>query len=145
MLTLALAAIIAGTPTEMRLLRNADIHGDTIIFNYASDLWVMDRNDGQARRLTSHLGNENYPRFSPEGKHMAFTGTYDGNADVFVVDVDGGEPKRLTFTGSPDLVLDWTPDGKIAFRTPHGSPTQRTTTLWTVNPNGGQATKTVSD
>ncbi|MCC6685574.1 MAG: PD40 domain-containing protein, partial [Fimbriimonadaceae bacterium] len=143
MLSLALAAIVAGTPTEMRLLRNADIYGDTIVFNYASDLWVMDRKDGQARRLTSSLANETYARFSPDGKRIAFSGNYDGNVDVYVIDTDGGEPKRLTFNGSPDLVLDWTPDGKIAYRTPFNSPTQRTASLWIVDPKGGQGTKTV--
>lgn len=145
MLSLALAAIVAGTPTEMRLLRNADIYGDTIVFNYASDLWVMDRKDGQARRLTSSLANETYARFSPDGKRIAFSGNYDGNVDVYVIDTDGGEPKRLTFNGSPDLVLDWTPDGKIAYRTPFNSPTQRTASLWIVDPKGGQGTKTVVD
>lgn len=134
--------LVSGQPTEMRLLRNADIHGDKIACSYASDLWVMDRKDGIARRLTSHPGGENYPRFSPDGTQVAFTGGYDGNADVFVVDADGGEPKRLTFTGAPELVLDWTPDGKIAYRSPYGSKTNRMARLWIVDPKGGAPMRT---
>ncbi len=134
--------IVSAQPTEMRLLRNADIHGDMIAFSYASDLWVMDREDGIARRLTSHAGTENIPRFSPDGTQIAFTGGYDGNADLFVVGIDGGEPKRLTYTGSPEIMMDWTPDGKIAYKSPYGSKTNRMARLWTVDPKGGMPSRT---
>jgi len=62
--------------------------------------------------LTSYVGDELYPKFSPDGKWIAFTGEYDGNPDVYLISAEGGEPKRLTFHPSNDIVLGWTPDGK---------------------------------
>jgi tricorn protease len=60
---------------------------------------------------------EIFPKFSPDGKSIAFTGDYDGNTDVFVMPAAGGEPRRLTYHPGADLVLAWTPDGKkILFR-----------------------------
>lgn len=136
MLNLALTLLIGAQPAEVRLLRNPDVYGDTVVFNYATDLWVMNTKDGIARRLTSHPGTESRARFSPDGKQISFTGTYDGNADIYVVDTDGGEPKRLTFNGGPDLNQDWTPDGKIAFSSAMGTYTNRNMRLSVVSPNG---------
>ena len=100
-----------------RLLRFADISKDRVVFAYAGDLWIASREGGAARRLTSHVGDEVFPKFSPDGKWIAFTGEYEGNPDVYVVSAEGGEPKRLTYHPSNDIVLGWTPDGKnILFR-----------------------------
>jgi tricorn protease len=112
-----------------------------VVFAYAGDLWVASRQGGAARRLTSHVGDELYPKFSPDGKWIAFTGEYDGNPDVYVVSAEGGEPKRLTFHPANDMVLGWTPDGKdILFRSDRtGGPPQRTTKLYLVSPRGGPA------
>src|SRR5712664_3359039 len=93
-----------------RLLRFADISKDRVVFAYAGDLWISSREGGAARRLTSHVGDEVFPKFSPDGKWIAFTGEYDGNPDVYVMSAEGGEPKRLTFHPSNDIVLGWTPD-----------------------------------
>lgn len=131
-----------GTPSEIRLMRNADIFGDQIVFQYAADLWIMDRKDGIARRLTSHPGVEGRPRFSADGTQIAFSGTYDGNADLFVVSSKGGEPKRLTFMGTPEIPLDWTPDGRIAFTSQFGSKSDRILGMHTIGVNGGVPTRT---
>jgi tricorn protease len=88
-----------------RLLRFADISKDRVVFAYAGDLWIASREGGPARRLTSHVGDELYPKFSPDAKWIAFTGEYDGNPDVYVISAEGGEPKRLTFHPSNDIVL----------------------------------------
>ena len=81
------------------------------------DLWLVADLGGVARRLTTHPGNEYFPRFSPDGKWIAFTGEYDGNPDVFVVPAEGGEPRRLTWSPGADQVVGWTPDGaKVLFR-----------------------------
>ncbi len=109
----------AGQPPEgpTKLLRFADISKDRVVFAYAGDLWIASREGGAARRLTSHVGDELFPKFSPDGKWIAFTGEYDGNPDVYVISAEGGEPKRVTFHPSNDIVLGWTPDGKnILFR-----------------------------
>jgi tricorn protease len=92
-----------------------------IVFVYGGYLWSVPREGGEARQLTTE-GHETNPIFSPDGKWIAFTGQYDGNADVFVMPADGGEPKRLTWHPAPDLVVGWTPDSKkILFRSPRES------------------------
>ena len=94
-----------------------------IAFGYAGDLWTSPRAGGSAKRLTSAPGAELFPKFSPDGKWIAFTGEYDGNADVYVIPSGGGEPRRLTYHPAADLVLGWTPDGKsILFRSSRGAP-----------------------
>src|SRR5205085_11921723 len=67
---------------------------------------------GSAKRLTSAIGTEADPCFSPDGSTIAFTGTYDGNVDVFTVPASGGVPKRLTYHPATDRAVGWTPDGK---------------------------------
>src|SRR6266851_3048987 len=87
-----------------------------IIFLYGGYLWSVPRDGGEARQLTTG-GHETNPVFSPDGRWIAFTGEYDGNADVYVMPAAGGEPKRLTWHPTFDVVVGWTPDGKrILFR-----------------------------
>src|SRR5215212_11662840 len=80
-----------------RLLRYPDIHGDMIAFVYAGDIWTVPEAGGTARRLTSHPGLELFPKFSPDGRWLAFSGEYNGTRQVFVIPVEGGEPRQLTF------------------------------------------------
>ncbi len=128
---------------DVRLMRYPHIHGDEVIFTYASDLWVSKVDGDQpARRLTSHPGLEYRARFSPDGKWVAFSGQYDGGTDVYVMPAEGGEPKRLTFMNNSALVLDWTPDGKIAFSSNYGSFTNRINRLWLADPDGGMPIQT---
>jgi tricorn protease len=112
---------------ETRLLRFPDIYKDQIVFVYAGDLWKVSSEGGIAERLTSFEGYEAFPKFSPDGELIAFTGAYDGNGDVYVIPAEGGEPNRLTYrpgTAQPsgevaldDRVLGWYPNGKeILFR-----------------------------
>ena len=128
-------------PAPHAFFRFADISKDRVVFAYAGDLWISPREGGAARRLTSNVGDELYPKFSPDGKWVAFTGEYDGNPDVYVISAEGGEPKRLTFHPSNDIVLGWTPDGKnILFRSDRfSSPLGRSTKLYLVSPQGGTA------
>jgi tricorn protease len=126
----------------MRLMRFPTIHGDTIVFSYASDLWSTDLNGGFARRLTSGPGTEIRPRISPDGKQIAFTANYDGNVDVYTIPIDGGEPKRLTFEPEPDNVIGWTPSGKIMVVSPKGF-SGRQGSLYLVDPEGGYPKATV--
>jgi tricorn protease len=118
----------AGTGAEeARLLRFADIHGDRVAFVYAGDIWLASSQGGEAQRLTSHEGMELFPKFSPDGKRIAFSAQYGGNRQIYVVGIDGGTPRQLTWYndvgsmpprgGFDYRVLDWTPDGKnILFR-----------------------------
>lgn len=108
---------------EGRLLRFPDIHNGKIVFYYGGDLWLASTSGGDARRITSNAGREVFPKFSPDGKWIAFTGQYDGNFNVYVMPAGGGQPKQLTFyqgsaqplsdrMGIHNEVVTWTPDSK---------------------------------
>jgi tricorn protease len=114
---------------EARLLRFPTIHGDRIAFTHAGNIYSVAATGGVARRLTNHDGQEIFPRFSPDGKWIAFTGQYDGNSEVYVMPSSGGIPKRLTWTptlnrddvadrmGPNNIVIGWKHDSKtILFR-----------------------------
>jgi tricorn protease len=94
------------------LLQKPALSKTQIVFSYAGDLWVVAREGGEARKLTSAVGTETNPHFSPDGTQVAFTGEYDGNIDAFVVPASGGVPRRLTWHPGQDLVQGWTHDGK---------------------------------
>jgi len=134
----ALAADDQPNLDDMRLLRMPDIHGDTVVFVYAGDLWTAPSNGGQARRLTASVGFESYPKFSPDGQWIAFSGEYDGNNDVYVMPAAGGDPVRLTYHPGWDRVIDWEPDGKrVRFQSARHSHTGRDLQLYTVSVEGG--------
>lgn len=138
-LVLCLIAVQMGSANgESRLMRFPDVHKDHIVFVYAGDLWLAPRQGGAARRLTSHVGEELFPKFSPDGQWIAFTGEYDGNADVYVIPTQGGEPRRLTYHPSSDLVLGWTPDSqKVLFGSGRYSVPVATRRLFLVSLAGG--------
>jgi tricorn protease len=119
------------------MLRVPDLHGHTIGFVYAGDLWSVPVSGGDARRLTSHQSQESYPRFSPDGTTIAFTAEYEGNYDVYTIPAAGGEPQRLTWHPLNDRVTGWTPDGRIVFRSKRSSAIQSFDRLFTLSPQGG--------
>ncbi|MGA7770759.1 MAG: protease, partial [Candidatus Sulfotelmatobacter sp.] len=120
------------------LLRFPTVSKTQIVFNYANDLWIVSRNGGDARRLTSGVGIEALPYFSPDGSMIAFTGEYDGNRDVYVVPAAGGVPRRLTYHPAEEYVAGWTPDGKnILFNSWGNSFIHFEDQLYTVPVEGG--------
>lgn len=138
LLLLGAAGQTMAAATETKLLRYPDISKTHVVFAYAGDLWTAPRAGGEATRLTAHPGDEVFPKFSPDGKWIAFTGEYDGNSDVYVIPSAGGEPRRLTFHPGNDMVLGWTPDGKrILFRSDRLGPF--VARLFTVSVDGGEA------
>lgn len=133
---------------EGRLMRFPDINKDKITFSYGGDLWIVPTSGGLARKLTNSDGLEIFPRFSPDGKQIAFTGQYDGDLNVYVMPADGGPPKRLTYhpgirqtserMGPESIVMDWTPDGsKILFRSREEKQDVWEGRLYLVSPDGG--------
>lgn len=92
------------------------IHGDTIIFTAEGDLWSVSAEGGVAHRLTSDVGMEDDAAISPDGKLVAFSAQYEGPTDAYVMPVEGGIPKRLTWDGDA-AVEGWTPDGNVLVRT----------------------------
>lgn len=135
---LVLFASIAFAPVtgaaETRLLRFPDIQGEQVAFVHGGDIYTAHAQGGVAQRLTSHEGQELYPKFSPDGLWIAFSAEYSGTRQVWVMPAAGGTPRQLTFYGDVGpmpprggtdyRVLDWTPDGRHvlvrANRTPYG-------------------------
>jgi tricorn protease len=116
------AGVCPGQSDKPLLLRNPTASRSQIAFSYAGDIWIVAREGGEARRLTTGPGAETRPIFSPDGSMIAFTGEYDGNQDVFVVPAAGGVPRRLTYHPGPDEAVGWTPDGKrVLFNSPRDS------------------------
>jgi tricorn protease len=151
-----LAAVItvssAFAKDEARLLRFPAIHKDRIVFTYAGDLYSVESAGGVARKLTNHKGFEMFARFSPDGKHIAFTGQYDGNTEVSLMPAGGGVPKRLTHTatlgrddvsdrmGPNNIVMTWKNDSKsIVFRSRMKSFNPFNGQLYAVSKSGGLA------
>lgn len=139
--TCLLSASLDGVAQGTMLLREPTISESHIVFVYADDLWKVDRDGGQAMRLTSDEGSERQPHFSPDGDWIAFTAEYDGNNDVYLMPADGGQPKRLTWHSAYDDVCGWTPDGKILFSSGRAGVPTMESHLYTISPEGGMPEK----
>src|SRR5437870_4177721 len=137
LLLLLTASICFGQASTTLLMRKPTLSKTQIVFAYAGDLWIVSREGGEATRLTTGIGTETDPVFSPDGATIAFTGEYDGNVDVYTVPAAGGVPKRLTFHPGADRVAGWTPDGKqVLFVSGRQSDSSRTGQLFTIPVNG---------
>jgi len=107
------AAAVAQTSESIRFARNAGVANDgRVAFTYQDDIWLVDAEGANPRRLTVSVARDFSPRFSPDGKWIAFTSARTGNNDVFIMPSAGGEPKQLTWYSGDDQALYWTPDGK---------------------------------
>jgi len=109
---IATSASVVAQADKVTLYRQPTMNRTDIVFVYAGDLWKVPRAGGSAVRLTSNIGTESSPVFSPDGNWIAFTGEYDGNVDTYVIPAEGGEPKRITYHPGADQAIGWTPDGK---------------------------------
>jgi len=135
-------ASTASSQIDAGLFRFPDVSSSQIVFSYANDLWLVPKNGGEAIRLSSPSGMESYPKFSNDGKKIAFSGNYDGNGDVYVIPATGGQPFRLTYHGNPDRVTNWTADGKsILFASTRESGKERFSQFYTIDADGGAAEK----
>ncbi len=115
-----LLVCLAGTALafdDARLLRMPDVRGDRVVFVYAGDLWTAPLAGGRAARLTAHPGTETGPKYSPDGRWIAFNAQYEGNFDVYVIPAEGGSPRRLTWHPVRDNVVGWTPDSRAVLFT----------------------------
>jgi tricorn protease len=140
-LSLAAAPALAGSAAEpdptSGLCRYPDISGNEIVFIYGNDLWIVPKQGGTARPVANPPGFEGAPRFSPDGKSIAFRANYDQGLDLYTLSVEGGIPQRVTHHPGPEGLCDWTPDGKgLIFMGNQGGFT-RATKLYSVPATGG--------
>jgi tricorn protease len=110
-----------GFAREAKLVRYPSYHNGRVAFTYLADIWVADENGQNVQRLTVNRARDAYPKFSPDGKWIAFSSDRNGNLDVFIIASSGGTAKQLTFHSADDTTLGWTPDGRgILFSTSRG-------------------------
>jgi tricorn protease len=118
------ALLLAGSvaaAAPVRLARQPDYRAGKVAFSYLGDIWVANEDGTNVVRLTDHTAREVYPRFSPDGRWIAFSSNRYGNYDVFVIPMAGGQPRRLTYHTGNDEVVGWTRDSQnILFRASHG-------------------------
>ena len=142
----AAAILVAGlagsVSAETLLLKDPAISDTQIAFTYGGDIWVAAKDGKSARRLTSRQAPENRPRFSPDGKTIAFSATYDGNTDVYTIPVEGGQPVRLTYHPGADQISGWAPDGtNILFTSRREMTSGRSAQAWQISAQGGHPSK----
>src|ERR1041384_5594576 len=101
LLLLLITSLCFGQASDTVLMRKPTLSKTQIVFAYAGDLWIVSREGGEATRLTTGVGTETDPIFSPDGQMIAISGEYDGNIDVYPIPATGGVPKRLTFHPGP--------------------------------------------
>ncbi|MEO0753435.1 MAG: S41 family peptidase [Pseudomonadota bacterium] len=144
----AAVLVAASASADTKLLRFPDIHGNEVVFSYGGDIWITLTDGGGARRVTSHPGIELFPKFSPDGRYIAFTGQYGGDEQVFVVPSTGGEARQLTHYpaagplparwGYDNQVQGWSPDGEaVVFRSLRDASGLTDGRLYTVPVAGG--------
>ncbi len=135
------ASAHADVTPNAAMLRYPDISADSIVFVYANDLWLVPRAGGMAQPFASPPGVEQNPRFSADGKTIAFVGNYDGNRDLYTLPITGGVPTRVTYHPAGEMLADWTPDGRLLFISNGLAGLQRQSQLFITTPEGGMPEK----
>ncbi|MBI3472400.1 MAG: PD40 domain-containing protein [Candidatus Solibacter usitatus] len=109
---LLVCALVPASAREAKLVRYPHYHQGRVVFSYLGDIWAADENGQNVQRLTAHAARDTYPRFSPDGRWVAFSSDRNGNLDVFIVPSGGGAAKQLTYHSADDSTLGWTPDSR---------------------------------
>src|SRR5687768_6145412 len=128
---------IGSAQINARLFRTPDVSATQIVFVYGGDLWIVAKEGGTASKLSSPSGSEGFPRFSPDGSRIAFSGNYDGNIDIYVIPSLGGIPNRITYHGMADRINEWYPTGeKLLYTSSRESGKQRFSQFYKVDISG---------
>jgi tricorn protease len=134
------AVPVSAAPTgPIKLARHPDYHAGKVAFSYLGDIWTANEDGTGVHRLTVNTAREIYPRFSPDGRWIAFSSDRFGNNDVYVIPTTGGLPKRLTFHSGNDEVVGWSRDSQsVLFRASHGDGAfPNVATLYQIPTSGG--------
>jgi tricorn protease len=128
---------------KVSYLRLPHLHDDRLCFVAEDDLWLAPLDGpGRAWRLTVDRTKLGHPRFSPDGRHVAYTSWRSLVPEVHLVPVDGGPGRQLTYWGSTDTrVCGWTPDGDILAVASHGEPFSHFTWAYKLTPDGDPGRK----
>ena len=137
-LTALLVTNLSYGQINAKLMRYMDVSDNQIVFVYGGDVWLVAKQGGTAIQLTNSPDEESYPRFSPDGSEVAYTASYNGNEDVFIVPATGGIPTRVTYQSHADRMVEWHPDGEhILFASSRASGIQRVRKFFLANKEGG--------
>ncbi|HKA21639.1 MAG TPA: S41 family peptidase [Blastocatellia bacterium] len=140
----ALYVAPAAAAREAKLVRYPHYNHGRIVFTYLADIWTADEDGKNIKRITANKARDVYPRFSPDGKWIAFSSDRNGNFDVFIIPSEGGNPKQLTFHSADDTVLGWTPDSRqVLFSSNRGDDFMGK--LYTISIDGGMERNAGSD
>ncbi len=120
-IAMCLACFAGFTADNLGYYRMPSVHGDVVVFTAEGDLWKVALAGGEAIRLTTHPEEELHAHISPDGSQIAFSASYHGAQEVYVMPISGGLPKRLSFDGANANVRSWTPSGKVVYSTSHYS------------------------
>lgn len=141
-LTLMAAPAAAQIRPNAVMLRYPDVGSREIVFRYDGDLWLVDKEGGVARRLTTAEGNESFPKFSPDDRTVAFVGGYDGGSDLYTLDLEAGAPRRVTHHPAREVLSDWSADGEeLIFWSSATAGLARAPEVLRVSAEGGQPTE----
>lgn len=123
---------------QVKVLRHPAYHNGKIAFSYLGDIWTANEDGSNVQRITVHKARDIYPRFSPDGKWIAFSSNRYGNYDVFIIPAEGGSVKQLTFHSASDTVVGWTSDSKkVLFQSSRGLMYPGIPNLYEVSIDGG--------
>ena len=121
-----------------QLIQYPDVSESQICFTYGNDLWLVNKSGGNAVKLSSPIGRETFPKFSPDGKTIAFNATYNGNTDIYTISTNGGIPQRVTGHGMFEWLMDWYPDGQhLLYGSSAESGKQRFSQFYKISTEGG--------
>jgi tricorn protease len=116
-------------------VRFPTIFRDLVVFVSEDDLWMVPVEGGRAWRLTAGVAEAGYPRFSPDGRHLAFVGREEGPDEVYVMPADGGPARRVTYQGARCTVTTWDAEGSVIYASDDGQPFANRRWLYRINPN----------
>ena len=138
-LLLLLAAALLGqvfagqAQADIGYYRYPTIHENTVVFTAEGDLWKVSASGGTAQRLTTHAAEEFDARISPDGRWIAFTASFDSAVEAYVMPIDGGQPKRVSFDGARVWLQGWTPQNEVLYASENVSGPFRRRVLHAVN------------